>query len=253
MKKSIVVKKSFKLKGFEIEVGVVSNKNHAKSYEVIQLNEPMNTGLIGVNNGEEFALKFKPNKDIRIAFAVYLDGVNVDQSGDVINVKNIPKEEQSKLESHSYFFSSEAASGSVILDRYNQKNKENRTFTFTTAHGGGINEVLIQDSSLANRIEIFLWMEYFSSYDFVDQDCDDLPFGVIHEMLPGSEDLNPKIGAGKATNKEYTTGKGIDSSVFLGKINFIYLDAKSISPLKNIIANLEPDNIIDPMDNVPKT
>lgn len=246
MKKSIVIKKSFKLKEFEIEVGVVSNKSHSKSYEVIQLKDPVNTGLIGVNNGEEFALKFKHNKDIRIAFAVYFDGINVSQSGDVINVKNIPKEEQPKLESHSYFFSSESASGSVILDRYNQNNKENRTFTFTTAHGGGINEVLIQDSSLANRIEIFLWMEYFSSYDFEDRISFDLP----HKLVEGSL---PKIGAGKATNKEYAKGKGIDSSVFLGKINFIYLGAKSISPLQNVLTNLKLDSIIDPMDNVPKT
>lgn len=253
MKTKIVVSKSYDTeKNAGVEVGIVTgylNNNHTYEYQVFELNKPIqNVGLIGVDNKDEFAITFKPNFTGRFAMAVYLDGVNTSQSNGITNINQIEESKRDNYYSHNQKFICENENeGVAYLYRFSQKNEENRLFTFTTSFKSGINEILISDPSLDNRIEIYLWKEKRFEYS------DDMNFSppFIIDKLPKT-----KVGAGEATNNKYKNSPGLNNPLYLGKAMFIHLNSGNINHLgqtKIATANVENFNFKDPMDLVPKT
>lgn len=247
MKNTILVEKSFKIKkNLGIEVGIVSGNELNNGYEVIEIKRPHGVGVIGVNNGEEFAIKFKPTFDSKFGLAVYMDGVNVNQAAGIINLNSILKDKMNDYDSHQSFVVENSGNSNVYLNRYNQINNQNRVFTFTTEKNSGINEVLISDPIMSNRIDIYLWIEY---HPYFDENSTHLDY-----MLPGDDDLpSSKIGAGRATNEEYASGKGLSNPYFLGRITFIHLRSEELFNLKRILKNVNQfyaQDVVDPMDKI---
>jgi hypothetical protein len=231
-----------------IEVGLVSGYaqgKHSHAYQVFDFQNPSpNVGLIGVNNKQEFAIRFKFRFKEDYAFAVYLDGINVSQKSGVHSLNEIPEQERCNYKSHKGKFiikNTNIGSGGY-LDRYNQKNNENRLLTFTTEKNKGINEILISDPSLANRIEIYIWQQ---------DECD----MMIDNFSPSDNNSPTKIGAGAATNQEYANSSGLDQPVYLGKAMFIHTNESNVADLGKALLSLQEIEKLnyDPMDRVPRT
>lgn len=235
-------------KSVGIEVGIVSgysNNEHNSEYQVFELKSPVyNVGLIGVDNGEEFAISFKPNFKGKYAMAVYLDGINVSQTNGISSINQIEELKRNNYYSHKGIFTCESDNEiTAYLYRYNQKNLENRLFTFTTAFNSGINEMLISDPSLASRIEIYMWKE----------EIGELAQQITFNYMSNEES---KVGAGKVTNDKYKTSNGLSNPIYLGKAMFIHLHSKNLRHLgetKIFTKNAENFTFTDPMDLVPKT
>jgi len=228
-----------------IEVGIVSrliNGKHSHEYQIFDLKKPIsNIGLIGVNSNEVFAIQFKFNCDGDYAFAAYLDGINVSQSIGIHSLNEINEDQRNKYKMHRGIFIIRDAKKhkKAYLNRFNQINGENRLFTFTTDVNSGINEILINDVSISNKIEIYFWREIVEEFD---------------EMIGNHILFMPaltKVGAGEATHEEYKKGTHLSNPEFLGKVIFIHVNANAISHLGKTL--LSVNEIEDPMNNVPKT
>lgn len=233
----------------EIEVGIVNgliNGIHTHEYQVFDLqNSTSNVGLIGVNNQEVFAIQFKFNTNDDYAFAIYLDGVNVSQSSGIHSLNEISEHKRGIYNAHwGKFISRNNPTRKVnYVNRYSQKNGENRLFTFTTAAHSGINEILINDPSLTNRIEIYVWKNEMI-------DVSDSAFS------PPSSSVNSKVGAGEATHEEYKKAENLSNPEFMGKIMFIHTQANNINHLGKALLSLEEIEKLkndDPMNRVPRT
>jgi hypothetical protein len=244
--------KNDEFKNDEIHLSVVNkfkDSDFDNYYSIFDLKKPIkNIGLIGVDDGEDFAIKFKSLGKNDFAFAIYLDGVNASQSNRIQNLSSIPEEKRTSYSNHNSFTCrSNGKGGEFFLDRYSQKSDQNRRFVFTTKANHGINEVLINDPSKLSRIEIYLWIEEEVYYDHY---ADYLPEGI-----DDNAENSPKIGAGNATNKKFTTSNGLDNPKYFGKIMFIYLASDKLKHLGNTkISKLSVENFDfdDPMDLVPK-
>lgn len=231
-----------------LEIGIVSgfiNNKHSHEYQVFDLEKPVPTvGKIGVNNQDVFAIQFKFNSQDDFAFSVYLDGVNVSQLNGISSLNEIQEHQRDNYNAHKGLFISCYSPTRKLgyIDRYNQKNGENRQFTFTTQENSGINEILINDPSLNNRIEIYVWREVEEEYDeMIDNNI----------SYSRRRDTSTKVGAGKATNQEYNTTTGLNNPEFLGKVMFIHTNADNVSYLGKALLSIE--DLIDPMDRVPRT
>lgn len=246
MKTQIFVKKTIDLEDeLGVNVGIVSgylNNKHTHEYQVFNLKQPVeNVGLIGVDNGDKFAISLKPNFFGRFAIAAYLDGVNVSQKNGITNINQIEESERDDYFSHKGKFISDYLHESAsYLSRFSQKNEENRLFTFTTAFNTGINEILISDFSLLNRIEVYFWKETEEHGIFFSQ----------------REFQRTKVGAGEATNIKYKNVTGLYNPIYLGKAMFVHLNSgnlKHLGQTKISTTTSENFNFKDPMDLVPKT
>ncbi len=230
-----------------IEVGIVSGLNngkHSHEYQIFDLKKPIsNIGLIGVNSNEVFAIQFKFNCDGDYAFAVYLDGINVSQSSGIHSLNEINEDQRNEYKTHRGIFVIRDAKKhtKAYLNRFNQINGENRMFTFTTDVNSGINEILINDVSISNKIEIYFWKEIVEEEDYMLGDA------MICNFLPPQT----KVGAGEATHEEYKKGTHLLNPEFLGKVIFIHVNAISVSHLGKTLLSL--NELEDPMNNVPKT
>lgn len=229
-----------------VEIGVVagySNNQHSHEYQVFNLDNPLlHIGRIGVSNADVFAIQFKFKSEDDYAFAVYLDGVNVSQKGGIKSLNEIPERQRYNYHAHEGKFVSryKKTRGIRYINRYSQKNGENRELTFTTLEKAGINEVLLNDAALKNRIEIYVWRD-------VEGDDDDK---ISIDYSPDIID-DTKIGAGKATNQEYNNVPGLNNPEFLAKVIFIHTHTNNLSHLGKTLISIE--DLVDPMDRVPTT
>lgn len=241
--------------GKGIEVGIVTgyrNSIHTHEYQIFDLKNPIqNVGLIGVDDKDIFAITFKSNFSDDFAMAVYLDGINISQKEGIVSLNQIEETKRNNYHSHiGKFICRKHNESTAYLYRYSQKNEENRTFTFTTSPNMGINEVLISDASLENRIEIYLWKEKEKeNISYYTQ----LTPTVINE----NEDVSKtKIGAGKATNDKYSTVEGLSNPIYVGKAMFVHINSNFLKHLGNTkipVLTAENFDFDDPMDLVPKS
>lgn len=239
MKKSISL---YSQNGQNIDVKIVkglSSRSHSHQYAIFNLTDPIDEiGLIGVEEGDIFAICLDSNLTSRFAYAIYLDGINAIQSYGIKSLSKIPEKNRENYGEHAKFLSE--GTGKFFSDCYSQLNGENRQFVFTQKHNAGINEVLIQDPSHANRIEIYVWMETH----IIEDDIDYSP--IQADELPN----NSKIGAGEATYKKFNEGTDLENPSFLGKAMFIHQPAEKLRHLGETII---PTKINDPMNRVPKS
>lgn len=247
MKTTIRVSKDFIIrKNIGVEIGIVTGKlagSHTHEYQIFPLEKSIpEIGIIGVKD-ETFSISFLPNFSDRFGFSVYLDGINVSQKTGINSLNEIAEHLRSDYSvHHGGFIYEDKLQRICYLDRYSQKNGENRTFTFTSAKKSGINEVLIQDPSLTNRIEIYIWKEANDEDDHNASDFDYFPF---------SDDLSPlQIGAGEVTGKSFGTTHSLNNPTYIGKATFIYQPAAKMEHLGKVLI---PAKINDPMDRVPKS
>ncbi|AVR44782.1 hypothetical protein C7S20_05600 [Christiangramia fulva] len=234
MKKSLKIVESPES---EIEIKVVSdfnNYDHKHVYQIFPIGD--DKGLIGAEDGENFAINIKSNLDVRFGWSIYLDGINVIQSYGIKSLSDIPENERDNYDRHVKFLGE--TEGNHYSHCYSQLNGENRRFTFTTKKGSGINEVLLNDPSHSNRIEIYLWREER------DSDYDELPFAIE------DKESESKIGAGETTYTKFEEGENLRFPVFLGKITILHQEASRLKDSRNRIIQ---DYANDPMDKVPKT
>jgi len=224
-----------------VAIGIIagySNGQHTHKYQVFDLaNSIANAGIIGVNDKETFAVQFKFSTPGDYAVALFLDGVNVAQQNGIQSLNEIPENQRSNYKAHKSLFIAKITDKgrSTVVDRYSQKNGENRLFTFTTSANSGVNEILINDASLTNRIDIYVWGE--EAYD---------------DMIDNNhifESRRTKIGAGEATHQEYKKARGLDNPFFLGKVMFIHTHADNVKQLGKALLSIEELN--DPMNKVP--
>lgn len=238
------MKKSITLNSFDeggIDVNIVKGYNgndHSHQYAIFSLSDPVeDIGLIGVEEGDRFAICLSSTITPKFAYAIYLDGINVIQSYGIKSLSKIPEKNRENYDEHAKFLSE--GKGTFYSDCYSQLNGENRQFVFTLKHKAGINENLIQDPSHANRIEIYVWQE-----TIIEDDNDYSP--IAADEFP----LSSKIGAGEATYKKFKEGTNLKNPSFLGKGMFIHQPAEKLKHLgETIIAT----RINDPMNHVPKS
>lgn len=223
----------------EIKIKVVTdfnNYDHEHIYQIFSIGK--DKGMIGVENGETFAINLKSSLDVRFAWSIYLDGVNAIQSYGIKSLSDIPENERHNYDRHAKFLGE--TEGNHYSHCYSQLNGENRRFTFTTKEGSGINEVLLNDPSHSNRIEIYVWREIrdtdYNDSPLIDEDMDYLP--------------STKIGAGEATYTKFEEGEGLSFPVFLGKVTILHENASRLKDPSNRIVQ---DYADDPMDKVPRT
>lgn len=221
----------------EIEIKIVTdfnNYDHKNVYQIYPIGKY--TGRIGVEDGENFAINIKSNLDVRFAWSIYLDGINAIQSYGIKSLSDIPENERDNYDRHVKFLGE--IDGNHYSHCYSQLNGENRRFTFTTKKGAGINEVLLNNPTHSNRIEIYFWREER------DSDYDELPFS--------EDNFSPltKVGAGEATYTKFEEGDDLKLPVFLGKVMILHENASRLKDSKNRIIQ---DYVNDPMDKIPKT
>lgn len=268
VKKEVMNKRGLFLRdsnNYLVEVKVVcgyKEGNHSKEYVTFDLAKPvLGVGLIGVQSDSVFALHFKTNTNKRYAFVVYLDGVNVSQVGGIKSLNEIPESNRGNYNAHRGAFIS-PNKGEFYLDRYSQASGANRTFTFTDLKNAGINENLINDTSLKNRIEIYVWEETPESID--DFDTETVRFSKGSVSYNSDSDIRfskttapekeVKIGAGEATNKKYEKAKELHKPKFLGKLMFVYVEQSNLLHLGQCVVNVGKEfDFTDPMDLIPKS
>ncbi len=241
----------------KIVLGYVENQGHRKEYNVFDLKRPVQgVGLIGVRSNDVFALNVTSGSNKRYAFAVYLDGVNISQRSGIHSLNEIEESKREMYNSHKGLFIL-PNKGSFYIDRYSQLGGANRTFTFTDFENAGINENLINDTSLKNRIEIYVWEETPEEFETVRfsmerSSCNsesDIRFSKTTE--PKKE---VKIGAGEATNREYKSAKDLRKPEYVGKLMFVYVEQSKLSHLGKCVVRVGKEfDFIDPMDLVPKS
>lgn len=247
-----------------VEIAVVkdfSANSHHTEYAVFDLKYPeKNVKLMGVEDGDVFALSFATNCTETYAVAVYLDGVNISQRYGIHSLNSIPEFKRDQYNEHKGIFYMHPSGEEMViyLDRYSQVSGKNRLFTFTTKEGGGINEVLIEDKSLRNRIDVYVWIDETVLTDddyprvlFSIEEPNDIRFRTSDK---GIHDV--KIGAGEETNKHYsTTDMRLSNPEFLGKATFIYMHRSNLEHLGRTLipvgySEFEYD---DPMDLIPES
>lgn len=243
---TLSVKSHFLSDNDYVKVGIVSgliDGMHSHEYQIFNLTKPIpNIGLIGVNSNDVFAIQFKFNCDGDFAFAVYLDGINVYQSNGIHSLNEIEEDQRSLYKMHRGLFVIRDAkkNSKAYLNRFNQMNGENRLFTFTTEINSGINEILINDLSLNNKIEMYFWKEIVEEFD------DMLGDAMICNFLPST-----KVGAGDATHEEYKKGTHLLNPEFLGKVIFIHTHSNNVNHLGKTLITV--NELTDPMNKVPRT
>lgn len=246
IKTTLTVKSQYSHDNENVEVGIVSgliDGMHSHEYQIFNLKKPMsNIGLIGVSSNDVFAIQFKFNCDGDFAFAVYLDGINISQSSGIHSLNEILEENRSVYKMHRGIFVIRDAkkNSKAYLNRFNQMNGENRLFTFTTEINSGINEILINDLSLSNKVEIYFWKEIVEEFDYMLGDA------MICNFLPST-----KVGAGDATHEEYKKGTHLLNPEFLGKVIFIHTHCNNLNHLGKTLLSI--NELIDPMNKVPRT
>ena len=242
-------KKFHKLPLGSINVSVVkgyNDKDHTHEYQLFDLKNPIkNIALIGVENNDEFAIKFQSNFLGRYGLAIYLDGINVSQKNGIKTLNEIPEEKRQLYSSHKIFIVTN--NKKAYLERFNQINGTNRKFTFTLSENKSINYNLIDDKSLLNKIEIYFWREII---------IDETSTVEFHKVKLNEEDERSYIGAGRETNKSFGRTNSLINPEFLGKVMFVHIPKKNIQHLgENIISIKDVNNFTfeDPMDLVPKS
>ncbi len=274
-----------------VDVSIVKDfaeNRHHTEYAVFDLKNPMdNIKLLGVEDGDVFALSFTTNCKQIYAVSVYLDGVNISQEYRINSLNDIPEFKRNLYDEHEgKFIMFPTGEDKVIyLDRYSQASGKNRLFTFTTKEKAGVNENLIEDKSLTNRIDVYVWidetevdyraMAMFKIAERHDAlfhvesppEEDDMPSASFRirrkdDPLFHSEDFSDedkpevKIGAGKETNREYgTTSKKLHNPQFLGKATFIYMHKSKLEHLGRTLipVGYSEFKYDDPMDLVPES
>lgn len=132
------------------------------------------------------------------------------------------------------------------LDRYSQKNGENRKFTFTLDEAKGVNFNLIDDSSTKNRIDVFVWEESWNPLTERTRG--------LSNSRGATRGTKSAVGAGEATNRAYGTSSGLRQPKFLGRAVFIHTPYKNIQHLgSKYVGNVNDLVVTDPMDFVPKS
>lgn len=243
MKRTIEIKRDYNIvKNVGIEIGLVSGLSkgqHTHEFQIFPLKDSVSEiGLVGVKD-QTFALSFKPNFYGRFAVAVYLDGINAYQGSGINSLNSIHEYWRHIIKVHKGRFLFENENKRVsYLNRYYQQNGENRSFKFTSKRDSGINEILISDPSLNNRIDVYVWKEYDDEYDY---DVD---------YLLGDGLINSKVGAGKATNTGFKKVAPLNNPTFLGKATFIHQPAEKLKHLGKSIITIK---IPDPMDQIPRS
>jgi len=229
-----------------VEVGIVSgldNRIHSHEYQVFNLKMSMpSQGLIGVNSNDVFAIHFKFTREGDYAFAIYLDGINISQSIGIHSLNEIFEDKRCIYKMHRGVFVLRDAKkdSTAYINRFNQINGENRLFTFTTDKNSGINEILIDDISLDNKIEIYVWKEIVEEFD-----------DMLGEAMISNPPPSTKVGAGEATHELYKKGEHLLEPEFLGKVTFIHTHFSKVSHLGKTI--LSTNELLDPMNKVPRT
>jgi hypothetical protein len=246
IKTTLTVKNQSLSENENVEVGIVSglvDGMHSHEYQIFNLKKPIpNIGLIGVNSNDVFAIQFKFNCEGDYALTVYLDGINISQSSGIHSLNEINEEQRSVYKMHRGVFVIRDAKKNTkaYLNRFNQINGENRLFTFTTDVNSGINEILINDLSLNNKIEIYLWKEIVEEEDYMLGDA------MICNFLPST-----KVGAGDATHEEYKKGTHLLNPEFLGKVIFIHTHSSNLNHFGKTLLSI--NELADPMNKVPIT
>lgn len=276
-----------------VDVSIVkdfSGNRHHTEYAVFDLKNPMdNIKLMGVEDKDVFALSFATNCKQIYAVAVYLDGVNISQKYGINSLNDIPEFKRDQYDEHEgKFIMYPSGEDKVIyLDRYSQVSGKNRLFTFTTKEKAGVNENLIEDKSLTNRIDVYVWIDEHVDpiAQFRIKPSDNINF---HMEFPNKDDIRPpmfkimprkehidtkngfdeggqrldedkpevKIGAGKETNRQYgTTSKKLHNPEFLGKATFIYMHKSKLEHLGRTLIPVGYSEIRydDPMDLIPES
>lgn len=221
------MKKQFGKNGFylgtnqDLLVSLVSgasegDNNHKYEFVVYDLAKPFqNIGLIGTANAERFALKFQmQHSQDRFAFAAYVDGVNVCQTGGLLSLSTILNPESYDAHRGSILIgTSDRPKECLYLETFVQTTNESRKLVFTENKAKGVNVNLISEPSAMNKIEIFCWLER----------------KVIQPKVGTStpfDDSNSRgaVGAGEATYKEYGSTSRLSNPLYLGKATFIHLN-----------------------------
>lgn len=236
MKTSLIIKSPHE---GTIETKIVKGYtvSHSHEYQVFPVkNANPYMGLIGVENGDVFAIHLKSTLKERFAWAIYLDGVNVVQDYGIKSLNDLQEEDRSNYKAHAKFIGE--SEGTYYNNCYSQSNGENREFTFTQKRNSGINEILLQDSSQENLIEIYFWKEAPDDFG-----VDYLPYA---DEFPGAFEENSKIGAGKATYQKFQEGTGLIDPVFMGKLKVIHQPADKVKHMGKTVIPVD-----DPMNKVP--
>ena len=235
-----------KIENANVQVGIVSglkNGIHSHEYQVFNLKMSIpNLGLIGVNSNDVFAIQFKFTCEGDYAFAVYLDGINISQSGGIHSLNEIFEDQRSIYKMHKGVLVLRDAKkdSKAYINRFNQINGENRLFTFTTDENSGVNEILINDVSLSNKIEVYVWKETVEEEDY-----------MLGEAMISNSSPSTKVGAGDATHESYKQGTHLLDPEFLGKVTFIHTHFSKVSHLGKTL--LPTNQLLDPMNKVPRT
>lgn len=254
-KTTITVGKKIGEKKYDVNVGIVSGLHktgHSHEYQVFDLKNLIdNIGLIGVNDKEIFAIQLHSNFKERYAISVYLDGINISQKNGIISLNEISDEKLNIYSEHEVMVvSGKEAKSTAYLDRYNQISDKNRVFMFSLNKAKSINDLLIKDASLLNRIEIFIWIEK----PLNQGNQKDIFFSPDFNNVDFSLKKRSYVGAGKDTNKRFGTTNHLERIKYLGKVMFIHLPADELihlgEPLISV-KNVENFSFNDPMDLIP--
>lgn len=238
----------------QMNVSIVSGydkakDNHSSEYVVFPMSQPAaGTGIIGIDDGDEFAINFQNSSSRRFAIAVYVDGVNVNQSKGIESLQSIPEEDRKLYRKHNVFIGGDGDENQYLY-RFNQKSDENRLLTFTLDDKKGVNYNTINDPTHMSRIEVYAWEEKTMPK-------------INPPMFRGTPVLyfasNSAVGAGEATNEAYSSARGLLNPVFLGKLTFVHVPKKTLSHLgENKVSRptgfSTVEQVKDPMDAVPTT
>lgn len=226
----------------------VKNDTHQTEYKGHHLRHPIhNARLIGVANKEVFAVAFQADFPERFGIAIYVDGVNIDQSDGIQKLEYVGRE--NNFYQHDGFVCRQAYQGELnYINRYNQMNGANRELAFTFNPKKSVNLNLINKESATSKIEIFLWKE--------GPRLQQTNRGAMRGLSLNEE--KSYVGAGEATNQAYASGDDLENPQFLGTATFIHLPAHLLMHLgnrfveKNSITKQGRIGKIDLMDVIPE-
>jgi hypothetical protein len=202
----------------DLLVSLVSNEpdcDNCHDYEFVIYDLPTpvkNEGLVGVNDGENFALKFQmQHTQDRFAFAAYVDGVSVVQDLEVVRLSSIQKPEifDSHINAMLIGFS-ERPKECTYLETFIKGEDAYPRLIFIDDEAKGVNAKLISEPSAMNKIEIFFWLERLSY-------------------------SRSGVAEGENRVKEYPTSETLSEPFFLGKATFIHKNADELRHLGEII------------------
>ncbi len=245
-----------------VDVAVVGKKvdnHHSYEYRAFDMKHPKeDVKLIGVDDGDVFAMAFDSDCERDYAVAIYLDGVNVGQRLGVHSLNSISEHKRNEYKEHlAKFIIRSKTDECSYIDRYSQASEKNRLFTFTSKEFAGINENLIDDQSLMSRIEVYVWVDEPVLPRQYDVETERILFRdtEAQKVFYESKAPNIKIGAGEETHKKYYKAEHLKNPVFLGKATFVYFHKSKLIHLgENLISKGYIEfQIDDPMDLIPKS